>query len=118
MSWGKEIKCEACQAFYLFSPTRLINSIKHEHSCKMTLRLLLSLISDFENVIILSLCTQHCYGCHNVSRKSTSGLWILMHGVNSLPDATSYDIYVCKKNIIVTPVYLSTHLFSRSDLTF
>ena len=32
-SWEKEIKCEACRAFYLFFPTRLINSIKHEHSC-------------------------------------------------------------------------------------
>ena len=32
---AKEIKCEACQAFYLFSTTRLINAIKHEHSCKI-----------------------------------------------------------------------------------
>ena len=30
---GKEIKCEACRAFYLFSPTRLINSIIQEHEC-------------------------------------------------------------------------------------
>ena len=27
MSWGKEIKCEACRAFYLFFATSLINSI-------------------------------------------------------------------------------------------
>ena len=27
------IKCSASLAFYLFSPTRLINSINHEHSC-------------------------------------------------------------------------------------
>ena len=27
---GKEIKCEACQAFYLFFATSLINSIKQE----------------------------------------------------------------------------------------
>ena len=33
--WEKEIKCSASLAFYLFSPTRLINSIKHEHSCKI-----------------------------------------------------------------------------------
>ena len=41
----------------------------------------------------LSSCTQRCYGRHNVSRKSatTSGLSILLHGVISLPDATSYD---------------------------
>ena len=31
----KEIKCEASLAFYLFSSTCLINSIKHEHSCKI-----------------------------------------------------------------------------------
>ena len=43
-----------------------------------------------KNVIILSLCTQRCYGRHNVSRKS-SGLSILLHGVISLPDAMSYD---------------------------
>ena len=41
-----------------------------------------------KNVIILSLCTR-CFGLHNVSR--TSGLSILLHGVISLPDATSYD---------------------------
>ena len=31
--WGKEIKCEACRAFYLFFATSLINSIKQEHEC-------------------------------------------------------------------------------------
>ena len=37
----------------------------------------------------------HRYGRHNVSRKlkTTSGLQILLHGVISLPDATSYDKY-------------------------
>ena len=29
----KEIKCEACQAFYPFFTTRLINSIIQEHGC-------------------------------------------------------------------------------------
>ena len=42
-----------------------------------------------KNVIILSLYTQRCYGCHKVSRKSINQ--ILLHGVISLPDATSYD---------------------------
>ena len=32
-SWGKENKCEACRAFYLFSATSLINSIIQEHEC-------------------------------------------------------------------------------------
>ena len=31
----KEIKCLASLTIYLFSSTRLINSIKHEHSCKI-----------------------------------------------------------------------------------
>ena len=39
---------------------------------------------------MLSLCTQRCYGRHNVS---TSGLQILLHGVISLQDVTSYDKY-------------------------
>ena len=29
----KEIKCEACRAFYLFLATHLINSIIQEHEC-------------------------------------------------------------------------------------
>ena len=46
-----------------------------------------------KNVIILSLCMQRCYGRHNVCRKSVNscGLSILLHGVISLPDATSCD---------------------------
>ena len=46
-----------------------------------------------KNAILLSLCTQRCYGRHNVSRKSktTSGLSILLCGVISLPDGTSCD---------------------------
>ena len=31
---GKEIKCEACRALYLFFTTSLINSIIHEHECQ------------------------------------------------------------------------------------
>ena len=51
----------------------------------------ITLKPDFchKNVIILSLCTQRCYGRHNVSRKSS--ISILLHGVISLQDATSYD---------------------------
>ena len=30
-SWRKEIKCEACQAFYLFFEISLINSIIQDH---------------------------------------------------------------------------------------
>ena len=30
---GKEIKWEACRAFYLFFTTSLINSIIQEHEC-------------------------------------------------------------------------------------
>ena len=31
----------------------------------------------FKNVIILSLCTQRCYGRHNVSHKSIILLWLI-----------------------------------------
>ena len=44
---------------------RTLDSIHH-----MALRLLRNLISAIKNVILLSLCTQRCYGRHNVSRKS------------------------------------------------
>ena len=62
---------------------RMLDSIYHmikSHFCR-------------KNVIILSLCKQHCYGRHNVSRKSInhSGLQIILHGVILLPDPTSYD---------------------------
>ena len=78
-SWGKEIKCEACRAFYLFfrnefnkfnnTIARMLDSIYH-----MALRFFWNLISVVKNVIILSLCTQRCYVRHNVSRKSTKPL--------------------------------------------
>ena len=32
-SIGKEIRCEACQAFYCYFATSLINSIIQEHEC-------------------------------------------------------------------------------------
>ena len=44
---------------------RMLDSIYH-----MTSRLLWNLISAVKNVVILSLCTQRCYGRQNVSRKS------------------------------------------------
>ena len=48
--------------FYKFNNTRarMLDSIYH-----MTLRIIWR-----KNVIILSLCSQRCYGRHNVSRKS------------------------------------------------
>ena len=51
-----------------------------------------TLKSDFcrKNVIILSIYTQLFYGRHTVSLKSC-GVSILLYGVISLPDATSYD---------------------------
>ena len=54
-----------CNEFYKFNNTRarMLDSIYH-----MTK----TLKSHFwrKNVILLSLCTQRCYGRHNVSRKS------------------------------------------------
>ena len=68
------MKCEACRAFYLFYAMSLINSILQEHDVKFYLSydIKITLKCQFhrKNVIILSLCTQRCYGRHNVSRKS------------------------------------------------
>ena len=54
-----------CNEFYKFNNTRarMFDSIYHK---------IYTLKSHFwrKNVIILSLCTQRCYGRHNVSRKS------------------------------------------------
>ena len=46
-----------------------------------------------KKVIFLSLCTQHCYGRHNVSRTSVNHLWFIdfIAWRFSLPDAMSYD---------------------------
>ena len=45
---------------------RMLDSIYHD--IKITLK------SYFccKNIILLSLCTQHCYGRHNISRKSVN----------------------------------------------
>ena len=43
----------------------MLDSIYH-----IRFRLLWNLISGVKKVIILPLCTQRCYGRHNVSRKS------------------------------------------------
>ena len=76
----------------------LINSIIQERKCKILFIIYdikITLKSHFlsKNVIILSLSTQRCYGRHKVSQNlyTTSGLSILLYGVISLPDATSYD---------------------------
>ena len=65
---GNEIKCEVCQAFYLFrnefhkfnnTRARIFDSIFYtlkSHFCR-------------KNIIIL-LCPQRCYGRHNVFQKS------------------------------------------------
>ena len=60
--------------FSKFNNTRawMLDSIYH-----MTLRILWNLISAIKNVIILSLCTQRCYGRLNFSRKSVKHLWFI-----------------------------------------
>ena len=51
---------------------RILDSIYH-----MTLRLLCNLISVIMTIIILSLCTQRCYGRHRVSPKSVNHYWFI-----------------------------------------
>ena len=57
-----------------------------------------------KNVMILSSCTQCCYGRHSISRKSvtSSGISILLHGSISLQGATSYDKAYYYRTIIMT----------------
>ena len=98
---GKERNCESRRAFYRFrnkfnkfNNTRAqISESIYLYDIKITLK------SHFccKNVILLSLCTQRCNGHHSNSHKSitTSGLSILLHGVFSLSDATSYDNSNC-----------------------
>ena len=66
----KEIKCKACRAYYLFYATCLIHLIIHEHEYDITI----TLKSHFwcKRVIIASLCTQRCYGRHNISHISVN----------------------------------------------
>ena len=56
-----------CDEFYKFNKTRarMLVSIYH-----MALKITLKSHFCRKNVILLSLCTQRCYGRHNVSRKS------------------------------------------------
>ena len=96
----EEIKCEACRAFYLFfynefnkfiyTVARMSDSIYH-------IIFKISLKSYF-GVKTLGFC----HMCHFImfpeNLKTTSGLSILMHGVISLSDATSYD----KKNFYLS----------------
>ena len=62
------ILCLFRNEFNKFNDTRarMLDSIYHNINMTNTLK------SDFwrKNVIILSLCTQRCYGRHKVSRKS------------------------------------------------
>ena len=66
----KEIKCEACGAFYLFFAKSLVKSIIQEHECKIlsyVIKITLKFHFCCKNVIILSLCMQPCFGHHNLS---------------------------------------------------
>ena len=61
-------------AFYLFSATSLINKFNNTRVRMLDYiyHMTNTLKSRFwrKNIIIFSLCTQRCYGRHNVSRKS------------------------------------------------
>ena len=46
MNWGKPIRCTAKPLILSFSPTRLINSIIYEHSCKILYVLLSHLLTN------------------------------------------------------------------------
>ena len=53
----KEIKCLASLAFYLFSPTCLISSIKHEHSCKILYTILsVNVTLEWREIYVIKIC--------------------------------------------------------------
>ena len=110
----------------IFFATNLIHLIIQGHDVRFYLSydIKITLKSNFcrKNVIFLSLCTQRCYRRHSVSRKSVNLLWciVLLHGVISLPDATSYAKINCpfvnysrSKFVIVIGVVQHTYV-SRS----
>ena len=71
----------------------------------ITLRILCNLITA-KNVIILSLCTQRCYGRQSVSRKSVNHWWFIdfiAWRYFTPSRATSYD-KVLKKHLIETHI--------------
>ena len=87
---GKEIKCEACRAFYLFFSTSLTNSIIQEHE----------VLDSIET-----------------SLKSHFCLSILLHDVISLPGATSYRVS-CMINIDTISMKLTIVHFKGSQVEF
>ena len=60
--------------FNKFNNTRagMLDSIYHR-----TLRLLRNIIFVVKTLYSLSLCTQRCYGRHNISRKSINHKWFI-----------------------------------------
>ena len=70
------MKCKACRAFYLFftSLIKFNNTRARMLDFFLSYDIKITLKSHFwrKNFIILSLCTQRCYGRHNVSRKSVN----------------------------------------------
>ena len=93
-TWGKEIKCEACREFYLFSQRNEFNKFNNTRARMLDSDIKFTLKSHFclKNVIILSLCNVIMdVITFTENLKTTYGLSILLHGVISLPDATSYD---------------------------
>ena len=71
---GDEMRC--LSSIFLFSATILINQKYKGTNIRLYLSydIKITLNSNFlnKNVILLSLCTQSCYGRHDVSRKSVN----------------------------------------------
>ena len=67
--------------FISFFTASSINLIIQEHEVRfyLTYDIKITLKSHFcrKNIIILFLCTQRCYGRHNVSRKSINHQWFI-----------------------------------------
>ena len=85
MSWGKEIKCEACQTFYLFFALRLIHFINWSTNIDSIFHTTSRLLGN------LSSAVRFCHYVLSVVMDVITFSENLLHGVISLPDATSYD---------------------------
>ena len=71
---GKSDKMRGLPSILSLFATSLINSMIQEHEFYLSYDIKFTLKSHFcrKNIIILPFCTQCCYGCRNVSRKSVN----------------------------------------------
>ena len=99
---GKVIKCSTSLAFYLFFPTCLINSINHEHSCKILY------LSQRHTVNIHTQLTGEPGGlncglhlqCHSLSVCASSDALSIMQSCTGFTELSLF-LYAISNNLII-----------------